>query len=231
MSTPTGQGLSASIQRRLPSKTISQQDHSQSDRFMSALSPLRRPDPDGDLSRLMGLMQHSETLVGLLHSFYTQLNTNRSQDFQAIADSIAQARAEISAQNPDGAFPNAGAELAAITQDTETATNAIMTAAETIMAFDAADPKVADRITDEVMKMFEACAFQDITGQRVSKIVRLLNQIEARVADLAEAVGLGEEVAVAELTAAELRARNLLLNGPALTGPETRQCDIDALFA
>ncbi|HTM80307.1 protein phosphatase CheZ [Asticcacaulis sp.] len=198
---------------------------------MSAFPPFRRPDPDGDMSRLMDLMQHSETLVGLLHSFYTQLDTRRSQDFQAIADSIAQARAEISDLNPNGAFSNAGAELAAITQDTERATNAIMTAAETVMAMDAADPQMAGRITDEVMKMFEACAFQDITGQRISKIIRLLNQIEARVADLAAAVGMGEEVAVAELTAAELRAQNLLLNGPALDGPETNQADIDALFA
>lgn len=198
---------------------------------MSALPPFRRPDPDGALARLLDLMQHSETLVGLLHSFYTQLDTRRSQDFQAIADSIAQARAEISDLNPNGAFSNAGAELAAITQDTETATNTIMTAAETVMAMEAVDPQLAGRITDEVMKMFEACAFQDITGQRISKIIRLLNQIEARVADLAAAVGIGEEVAVAEVTAAELRAQNLLLNGPALDGPETKQADIDALFA
>ncbi|MFT4074622.1 MAG: hypothetical protein QM647_03755 [Asticcacaulis sp.] len=198
---------------------------------MTASSPNRRPDPDGDLSRLLGLMQHSETLVGLLHNFYTKLDTRRSEDFQSIADSIAQARAEIGELNPNGAFPNAGAELAAITQDTENATNTIMTAAETIMALDSADPQIGDQVMTEVMKMFEACAFQDITGQRVSKIVRLLNQIEARVADLAAAIGTGEEVAVAELTAAELRARNLLLNGPALAGPETSQMDIDALFA
>lgn len=198
---------------------------------MSPRTPLRRPDPDGDLSRLMDLMQHSETLVGLLHSFYLKLDTRRSQDFQAIADSIAQARAEISDLNPNGAFSHAGAELAAITQDTESATNTIMTAAETVMGLDAADPQLAGRITDEVMKMFEACAFQDITGQRISKIVRLLNQIEARVADLAAVVGIGEEVAAADLTAAEIRAQNLLLNGPALDGPETNQADIDALFA
>ncbi|WP_303830591.1 protein phosphatase CheZ [Asticcacaulis taihuensis] len=198
---------------------------------MSPRTPLRRPDPDGDLSRLMDLMQHSETLVGLLHSFYLKLDTRRSQDFQAIADSIARARAEISDLNPNGAFSHAGAELAAITQDTESATNTIMTAAETVMGLDAADPQLAGRITDEVMKMFEACAFQDITGQRISKIVRLLNQIEARVADLAAVVGIGEEVAAADLTAAEIRAQNLLLNGPALDGPETNQADIDALFA
>lgn len=198
---------------------------------MSTPIPFNPSGLEGDLSRLMDLMQHSETLVGLLHSFYMKLDTRRSQDFQAIADSIAQARAEISDLNPNGAFSNAGAELAAITQDTESATNTIMTAAETVMALDPADPQLAGLITDEVMKMFEACAFQDITGQRISKIIRLLNQIEARVADLAAVVGLGEEVAAAELTAAEIRARNLLLNGPALDGPETNQADIDALFA
>ena len=190
-----------------------------------------RPYTDGNSSLFMELVQHSDTLVGLLHRFYVQLDTRRSQDIQAIADSIAQARAEISDLNPNGAFSNAGAELAAITQDTESATNTIMTAAEAIMALEADAPELASRITEEVMKMFEACAFQDITGQRISKIVRLLNQIEARVNDLAAVVGIGEEVAAADLTVAELRARNLLLNGPALDGPETNQADIDALFA
>lgn len=198
---------------------------------MTVSSSNRRPDLDGELASLLDLMQHSETLVGLLHNFYTKLDTRRSEDFQSIADSIAQARAEIGEMNPNGAFLNAGAELAAITQDTENATNAIMTAAETIMALNPADPRMGDHIMNEVLKMFEACAFQDITGQRVSKIVRLLNQIEVRVADLAAAVGIGEEVAAADLTAAEIRARNLLLNGPALERPETSQTDIDALFA
>ncbi len=203
---------------------------------MSELIPLSQPDLDGDLSSLMGLMQSSEMLVNLLHGFFTRVDTRRSQDFDGIAESIARAKADIRDLRPcsdtQNGFPTAGAELLAITQDTESATNAIMTAAETVLGLDRAAPDLADRINDEVMKIFESCAFQDITGQRISKIVKVLTLIENRVSHLAAAIGVEEDAPAGDvLTAAEQRARDLLLNGPALSGPETRQADIDALFA
>jgi len=205
---------------------------------MTTLTSSDRPSTDSVASdpgaELMTLVQTSDTLVELMQGFFTRLDTRRSQDVQAIADYIAQAKADIHDLRPipGSGFPTAGAELQAITQDTEGATNTIMTAAEAMMDFDPSMPDLKAKIDDEVMKIFEACSFQDITGQRVSKIIKVLTQIEARVSRLAEAAGeLGAAPVERALTPEEIRARDLLLNGPAIGGPETRQEEIDDLFA
>ncbi len=96
---------------------------------------------------------------------------------------------------------------------------------------DASTPNLKDRVDDEIMKIFEACSFQDLTGQRVSKIVKVLSQIEERISHLAASIGMEDAAPARELTDAEKRARDLLLNGPAIGGPETRQSEIDDLFA
>ena len=204
---------------------------------MTTLHALTHPADNADPSDLMALVQTSDELVELLHGFFTRLDTRRSQDFETIAGYIEQAKAEIRDLRPQAAsqsgFSTAGAELQAITRDTEGATNAIMTAAEAMMDMSPGDAGLKDRIDDEVMKIFEACSFQDITGQRVSKIIKVLTQIEDLISHLAEAVGLEEGAAAApvDLSAAEKRARDLLLNGPAIGGPETRQDAIDDMFA
>ena len=190
---------------------------------------------DTDDSALLDLVQQSDTLIELLHGFFQKLDVRRSQDFEAIAGYIAETKAEIRDLRPQAAaqssFPTAGAELHAISQDTEVATNTIMSAAEAMMDMDVAAEGLKDRVDDEVMKIFEACSFQDITGQRVAKIVKVLTQIDALISRLGQAVGDLSEEGARELTAAEKRNRDLLLNGPAIGGPETRQADIDDLFA
>ncbi len=121
-------------------------------------------------------------------------------------------------------LPSAMAELAASRRETEAAVDAIMTAAEAILA-DAPDRETRDHAN----AIMAACAFQDITGQRGSKVIALLSGIERRLAWLA---GLAppEVKDPAEETAQERRNRELILNGPALDGPEVSQADIDALF-
>ena len=70
----------------------------------------------------------------------------------------------------------------------------IMEAAEEIMG---ADPSDSDAYTattqDAVMRIFEACSFQDITGQRISKVVETLSHIEKRVMELRNLLGVTEE--------------------------------------
>ena len=72
-------------------------------------------------------------------------------------------------------------------QATETATNTIMECAEALMAADASDPAAYKALVDEkMMVIFEACSFQDITGQRIAKVVETLQHIEQRVARFAD---------------------------------------------
>ena len=188
--------------------------------------------------KLINLMQQSEALVALMRGFFQQLDKRRSEEFSIIAGYIAKAKEEIREMRPHDIsqerIPTAGAELEAITRDTENATHTIMNSAEAMMGFsidqfggDAGAYKGA--VDDEVMKIFEACSFQDITGQRVSKVVNVLKQIEERVGKLANTLGV-EDSTPQEMTAEEKRRHDLLLNGPAIGGPETKQDAIDAMF-
>jgi len=60
-----------------------------------------------------------------------------------------------------------------------------MSAAEAMLASDATDLATYKAMVEqEAMKIFEACSFQDITGQRVTKVVTVLRQIEDRVGKL-----------------------------------------------
>jgi len=188
--------------------------------------------------KLINLMQQSEALVALMRGFFQQLDKRRSEEFSVIAGYIAKAKEEIREMRPHDIsqerIPTAGAELEAITRDTENATHNIMNCAEAMMGFsvdqfggDSNAYKAA--VDDEVMKIFEACSFQDITGQRVSKVVNVLKQIEERVGRLANTLGI-EDGTPREMTAEEKRAHDLLLNGPAIGGPETKQDAIDAMF-
>ncbi|WAC48531.1 protein phosphatase CheZ [Asticcacaulis sp. SL142] len=187
--------------------------------------------------KLINLMQQSEALVALMRGFFQKLDKRRSDEFKIIAGYIGKAKEEIRELRPydlsQERIPTAGAELEAITRDTENATHTIMNCAEAMMGYsikdfdgDAAAYKAA--VDDQVMMIFEACSFQDITGQRVSKVVNVLKQIEDRVTRLADKLGI-EDKSV-ELTEREKRDRDLLLNGPAIGGPETGQDSIDALF-
>lgn len=183
--------------------------------------------------KLINLMQQSEALVALMRGFFQQLDKRRSEEFSIIAGYIAKAKEEIREMRPHDIsqerIPTAGAELEAITRDTENATHNIMNSAEAIMSFDGSDPDYKAKVDDEVMKIFEACSFQDITGQRVSKVVGVLKQIEERVGKLANTLGV-EDSAPQEMTEEEKRRHDLLLNGPAIGGPETKQDAIDAMF-
>ena len=182
--------------------------------------------------KLINLMQQSEALVALMRGFFQQLDKKRSEEFRIIAGYIAKAKEEIREMRPHDIsqerIPTAGAELEAITRDTENATHAIMNSAEAIMGMDGTGADYKARVDDEVMKIFEACSFQDITGQRVSKVVNVLKQIEERVGRLANTLGVEDKPA--EMSTDEKRKHDLLLNGPALNGPETKQDAIDAMF-
>jgi chemotaxis protein CheZ len=115
-----------------------------------------------------------------------------------------------------------------VVKHTAEATNRIMGAAETIMCADPTDPAYADLVNEKVLEIFEACSFQDITGQRIRKVVDTLEHIEERIMRFTEVMGV--EDAAAEETEKDRRKKEQLLNGPALDGPEVKQDAIDALF-
>ena len=59
------------------------------------------------------------------------------------------------------------------------------------MSADATSENYVESINDACMRIFEACSFQDITGQRITKVVSTLTYIEERLHGLQDAWGTG----------------------------------------
>lgn len=133
---------------------------------------------------------------------------------------------------------SAALELDAIVDATEGATNGILATAEEMgEAADAlgklsTDPAVAagvDKIQDLVARLFTECAFQDITGQRVAKVVGTLRFVEQRIGAMIAL--FGEDFERLELPSDDVTDADAdLLNGPATAKPGVSQSDIDNLF-
>jgi chemotaxis protein CheZ len=203
------------------------------ERLVTHLKDERRTEPS-----LKDVVTLAELTAEALQSFYARMDREVYGDLIEIGQYIGRMREEIAALGVDdlkkSRLPAAGQELDEIVRATEEATNTIMGCAETLMAADPADAETfAATVQDSAMRIFEACAFQDITGQRIAKVVEALQSIEARVARFAEAVRLPDGAgAMTEHEAArDARRTALLLNGPQARGVAIDQSGVDSLMA
>ncbi len=163
--------------------------------------------------------------------------------------SIGRAKTQIAAiKNPvvgRDEMEKASLQLEEITKATEEATHTIMTATDDVEqilkkvhAHTVEDPDVSpliDEAGERLIAIIEACAFQDLTGQRVTQVVRTLRYIESRVLEMIDIWGLDafKDVEIPDDEgegAAAVDEDDELLNGPALGGQGLSQADIDALF-
>jgi len=135
-------------------------------------------------------------------------------------------------------FESMGEQLDAIVKATAEATDTIMDAVEKNedltekIRAKTNDPELLAYL-DEMNKnsgdVFEACSFQDITGQRVSKVVKSITYVEERVNTLVEFWG-SEELEMVDVEKISKTEDEKLLNGPQLSGKGLSQDDIDSLF-
>lgn len=167
------------------------------------------------------------------HKIYDQL--------ASLANYIANAKKEIASIKADAIsgqhIPTATDQLDEVVGATEEATNKIMDCCDTISAIAGKQPEPAQQeLMGEVTKIYEACNFQDITGQRITKVVRTLKHIDGQVASLLKALNdVGFEV---ELTGTYEKLNTSqstdpdkhLLNGPQNQESAIKQDDIDKLF-
>jgi chemotaxis protein CheZ len=147
-----------------------------------------------------------------------------------------------------GAFGDAGhgrasRELDAVVDSTERATQQILEAAESIdeaaNTLSASlkheqDQALASDIRDQVVRIFEACNFQDISGQRIAKVLATLTFVEDRVSRMLEIWGGRDALSnYADAAVAERNIESKLVNGPKLNGDRghASQQEIDAMFA
>ncbi len=200
-------------------------------KIRDALDDIKAADLDDP--RLMEVLGLAENLVDTMKMFFGAMDHSILDEFQHIAQYINRTREEISALRPNDIhetrIPTAGAELEAVVGDTEGATETIMTLAENVMCADNSDKDAYKaQVDDAMMQIIEACSFQDITGQRVSKVVATLSHIEERVSRFSEVMGVLD--ADTTLSDKEQWQEDNLLNGPQIDGPATGQDAIDALF-
>ncbi|MFN3131328.1 chemotaxis protein [Roseibium sp.] len=190
---------------------------------------------DGEVS-LNDVMHLAEVMSGSMHDFLSTVQPAVTEELTAIAKEITRMKQEISALRANdmtgNKIPDAGRELDAIVEATENATNTIMEAAEEIMAADPSDSVAyQDLVSNKMIGIFEACTFQDITGQRISKVVETLRFIDERVTSFIEQLRIPASFETEiEETDEERRKRELILHGPQHSGEGVSQNDIDALL-
>ena len=183
------------------------------------------------------IIKLAEVSAQSLQSFFHAMDTKVYGELREIAQYIESMRHKIGMLQvndlKNSRIPMAGQELGAIVESTEQATNTIMECAEAVMAADASDPVAYKALVDEkMMIIFEACSFQDITGQRIAKVVETLEHIETRVARFADVIqqkDLDGFLNEHERSRAE-RKKSLMLNGPQLEGHGNAQNAVDQLL-
>lgn len=196
-----------------------------------------------------GVAEEVRSLVADLRDLWKQQAdannmVNRVQvlrhELQDMSATISHARREIAALRPteDGndRFSTATNELDAIIVSTERASSDILTSAERILDMigklreggDTAE--LYSRIEGEVMEIFTACSFQDLTGQRTTKVINVLRYIEQRIGSMISIWGVDnvrpEDVPREPV---DTRPDAHLLHGPSLDG--IRQNEVDDLMA
>jgi chemotaxis protein CheZ len=223
--------------------------------IMSELRAIRAQmaSPGGSKSAAM------ETLEGTasreVAEAHALLETYRAQieqceklkvELDLIQDAINRTKREIAVlhgKSFDGQeMAKVNGELGAVVGGTEHATQQILEAAESIDQAASALSKVnspeqqkilSEEIQERVISIFEACNFQDLTGQRITKVMATMRFIEQHIFQMMEIWGGVDAIRAHAPPIIDTREGDArLLNGPKLDGDvgHASQDDIDALF-
>lgn len=200
---------------------------------LKAADGFRKKD---DIS-LIDVLTLAETSIRSMKTFIDSLDSTIYREFRDIAEYIQNTKKEIGHLQANDMrskrIPEAGAALSAVVSSTEEATTKIMECAEAILDADDSDFEAYKQlVNDKLMNIFEACSFQDLTGQRITKVVETLEYIDERVSRFAAAIGAEDSEAPLSDKEKKRRKRNKdqILNGPARDGEGVSQDDIDALL-
>jgi chemotaxis protein CheZ len=156
------------------------------------------------------------------------------REVEELGRTIANAKSEIAALRVDDItdhdIPFATDELDAIVEHTAHATHAILASCEMLDEVSASvSGDSAAKLQDAVTRIYEACSFQDITGQRITKVVSTLKVIEEKVAHIISTFGPNTETV--KRAGTHIASDADLLNGPQLPSHAMDQSDIDKLLA
>lgn len=207
---------------------------------MDATTQPGSPAPDLALRAALGaaLRAELEPRLAELHAFVDRRIAELSAELHAsveladmgearIAGEIARIQDQIAqlVAVPAAATRSSGIELEAVVQATEAAANTIMEAAEAIGDWIARgrDAATAPVIVERVNAIFEACAFQDLTGQRIRRAIQHLQQVEGVLKTLVP------DGATVERPRVEVRTQLRTVEAPK-SAADLAQAEIDALL-
>jgi len=197
------------------------------------LAALRARYPGADPDMVADVVR---AVLGSMRGDLSAHETSLLAEVEELGRTITTAKAEIAALKVDditsSQIPFATDELDAIVAHTAQATHAILASCEMLdQVAEASSGDAAAKLTDATTKIYEACSFQDITGQRITKVVATLKVIDAKIAHIVTTFGdrTGEMAPAAEI--GPLEGEAALLNGPQLPTAAMDQSDIDRLLA
>ena len=199
--------------------------------------------------------ESGESIAREVAEAHTLLETYRAQieqcaklkiELDLIQDAINRTKREIAVlhgKSFDGhEMAKVNGELGAVVGGTEQATQQILEAAEAIDQAATALAKVtspdqqkllSEEIQERVVSIFEACNFQDLTGQRISKVMNTMKFIEQHIHEMMNIWGGIDAIKAHATPIADTRDGDArLLNGPKMEGDvgHASQDDIDAMF-
>ena len=157
------------------------------------------------------------------------------QEILVLKDVIEDLRHELRSAAPEDItrdhIPGATDELDAVVRLTDQATHGIMTACEAVEV-DIANlpPDIQDKIRANLTIIFEACTFQDITGQRISKVVAALKKVDAKMQDVIAVLAPHLLDAASDRPFPAFESPDSLMNGPQLPGRGVTQDDVDRIL-
>jgi chemotaxis protein CheZ len=129
---------------------------------------------------------------------------------------------------PAASTRSSGVELEAVVQATEAAANTIMEATEAIQDWiqdGNQDPESLRALSAKVNSIFEACSFQDITGQRIRRAIQHLQQVETMLESI-----IPNGAVMPAPQKVEVKALMHTVGEGARSGTDLGQADIDALL-
>ena len=141
----------------------------------------------------------------------------------------------------DRRMARAAGDLAAAVESMETATQKILASVEAVddcarvlvsALSDDYHHGLAQDIQDHVVRVYEACNFQDLAGQRIGKVIATLVMVEEQLTVMIENCNDVTGAARPDKAAGSEPSSDLL-NGPRLDGAggHASQQDIDLIFA
>jgi chemotaxis protein CheZ len=215
---------------------------------VQSAASLTKPGEDGDLARKLATFESRsriavdtteiatvvEAIVESLSGDLSIADLKLYSELEHLARYIQRAKRDLATIRPhdirERHIPMATDELDAVADATAAATGEILDQAEVLQKAVAGLPQEPRQLVlAAVTRIFEACNFQDITGQRIAKVVKTLKHIEAKIEALLTA--FDDTVTDRRKAVPPKLPDEDFISGPQLPANANTQDQIDAILA